>query len=314
MQNKKSKTESERENKENFNNLSNCNNIKINANNNYLKDSHKLIESKCENEYKKKLLVPNKTEVEKKGAEVKQNLFRAKKNSEIQKSDNESNSNNFSNNARSMNMTKNSEMEIQIHKENFRNNSEISENFEDSSEINKERENIYDLDVSYNLKYPHIEADNKKNEIQKKPVEQNPSGEMIEIFNIENQPTDYLVRENSSLIKCYGSDSYNYIKHLENDAISKNFLYKHKINSEIRTKMVDWMIEVLAVYKSEAETFFLSVHLMDSFIDNCNHILKSEDIHLIGVTCMFIATKFEDIIPIRISCFEKKISHGIFNE
>jgi hypothetical protein len=70
-----------------------------------------------------------------------------------------------------------------------------------------------------------------------------------------NDKTIYLDRENSLLLRNYGPEVYFYTRDLEKTCISKNFLKRHQINPEIRTKMVDWMIEVLTVYKSEAETF-----------------------------------------------------------
>ena len=37
--------------------------------------------------------------------------------------------------------------------------------------------------------------------------------------------------------------------------------------------------------------------------------LKNEDIHLIGVACMFIACKYEEIYPVKLKTFYEKISH-----
>jgi hypothetical protein len=129
-----------------------------------------------------------------------------------------------------------------------------------------------------------------------------------------NDKTIYLDRENSLLLRNYGPEVYFYTRDLEKTCISKNFLKRHQINPEIRTKMVDWMIEVLTVYKSEAETFFLAVGIMDSFIDETTLILKSEDVHLIGMVSMFIASKFEDVIPIRMNSMISKIGHDMFSE
>jgi hypothetical protein len=129
-----------------------------------------------------------------------------------------------------------------------------------------------------------------------------------------NDKTIYLDRENSLLLRNYGPEVYFYTRDLEKTCISKNFLKRHQINPEIRTKMVDWMIEVLTVYKSEAETFFLAVGIMDSYIDETTLILKSEDVHLIGMVSMFIASKFEDVIPIRMNSMISKIGHDMFSE
>ena len=64
---------------------------------------------------------------------------------------------------------------------------------------------------------------------------------------------------NNLLLKC-GESSYKYNKYLEESVfkIPSNFLSKQRINPYIRTKMIDWMIEVLSVFDASEETFFLS--------------------------------------------------------
>lgn len=124
---------------------------------------------------------------------------------------------------------------------------------------------------------------------------------------------DYITKENDKLIKYYGSDIFEYAKELDNVDIPNNFMAKHSIDPDIRIKMVDWMVEVLSVYKSEEETFFLAVRLMDMFIYKSTGVINTSEIHLLGIVCMFIASKFEDIFPIRIDSVESKIGHNLFS-
>jgi hypothetical protein len=67
-------------------------------------------------------------------------------------------------------------------------------------------------------------------------------------------------------------------------------------------KMVDWMIQVFRVLKrSSPQTFFLSVSLMDNFFMKKHERkvkLDSNDLHEIGLVCIHISSKFEDVIPI----------------
>jgi len=42
-------------------------------------------------------------------------------------------------------------------------------------------------------------------------------------------------------------------------------LAKHKITENLRARMVDWMVEVLINFKSNDQTFFLSVNLLDRY-------------------------------------------------
>lgn len=130
----------------------------------------------------------------------------------------------------------------------------------------------------------------------------------------KTQLLNYMERENSNLIKVYGAEVYHYTKYLEAETSAIKVLEKHKITPEIRTKMIDWMLEVLNVFKSEEITFFLAVHIMDLFIYKCNTQLSSESVHLIGITSMFIASKFEDVIPLRLNNVTMKIGHNLFTE
>ena len=61
--------------------------------------------------------------------------------------------------------------------------------------------------------------------------------------------------------------------------------------------MVDWMIEVLCSYKCKEQTFFLSVNFMDRYLENHPDSMEPENIHLLGISAMFLAAKYEEIYP-----------------
>lgn len=82
---------------------------------------------------------------------------------------------------------------------------------------------------------------------------------------------------------------------------SPGFLENHSISASLRSKMVDWMIEVLSSYKMTEETFFRSVKMMDRFLKKCEKKQEQKDLHLIGVTSMFSAAKYEEIHPLKLS-------------
>lgn len=64
--------------------------------------------------------------------------------------------------------------------------------------------------------------------------------------------------------------------------------------------MVDWMIEVLTSYKCTEQTFFMAVRLMDDYLLKETRPQTPQDLHLLGVTCMFMACKYEEIYPMRL--------------
>lgn len=121
-------------------------------------------------------------------------------------------------------------------------------------------------------------------------------------------------RLNEILISNYGTEIYDFCVETEERNYVPKPLENHKIDADIRTKMVDWMLEVLGAYNSEIFTFNLSVQIMDMYIAKCKEVLTNNDVHLIGIVSMFIASKMEDICPIRMSHVKSKIAHGKFSE
>lgn len=119
---------------------------------------------------------------------------------------------------------------------------------------------------------------------------------------------------NEILISNYGPEIYEFSIELEKLSYCPNNLKKHKIEGDIRTKMIDWMIEVLSAYNSDPQTFSLSVQLLDMYLSRSLNVLTNNDIHLIGVCCMYIASKMEDIVPLRMNHVKSKISHNKFSE
>lgn len=73
--------------------------------------------------------------------------------------------------------------------------------------------------------------------------------------------------------------------------------------------MIDWMIEVLTNFRCDDQTFFIAVSLQDRFFKFCEESKEVSDLHVVGVTSMFIASKFEDIYPLKMKTVYEKIAH-----
>ena len=93
----------------------------------------------------------------------------------------------------------------------------------------------------------------------------------------------------------------------------QNPLTGHTVTKEYRTKMVDWMIEVSTQFKCSDKAYFLCVAMFDKYLTASmqNGIsLSNKDVHLIGVTTMYMASKFEDVFPLNSHTMSEKIAHG----
>merc|ERR1719263_1423482 len=70
------------------------------------------------------------------------------------------------------------------------------------------------------------------------------------------------------------------------------------------------MIEVLTNFKCDDQTFFIAVSLLDRFAKGNMQTLEVGDLHILGVTSMFVASKFEDIQPLKMKTVHEKIAHS----
>jgi len=63
----------------------------------------------------------------------------------------------------------------------------------------------------------------------------------------------------------------------------------------MRAILIDWIIDVHMKFKLANETLFLTVNILDRYLSK-NHIAR-EKFQLLGISCLFLASKFEDIYP-----------------
>lgn len=63
----------------------------------------------------------------------------------------------------------------------------------------------------------------------------------------------------------------------------------------MRRVLVDWLVDVHLKYQLREETLFLAVNYIDRYTASCS--INRADYQLIGVTCMMIAAKYEEIYP-----------------
>ena len=150
--------------------------------------------------------------------------------------------------------------------------------------------------------------------IKKQKIEKNYDEEQKIREKMKKNEKFYLSREIALTVEKYGRELFSCIKDNESRfLIPLNFIDKHHFAPNVRERMVDWMVEVFSVYKCDPGTFELAVHIMDCFFSRTKKKLKDEDIHLIGLTCIYISSKVEDIAPLRMSHIVKSIGHNTFN-
>ncbi|XP_024970951.1 cyclin-A2-1 [Cynara cardunculus var. scolymus] len=65
------------------------------------------------------------------------------------------------------------------------------------------------------------------------------------------------------------------------------------VTQSMRGVLVDWLVEVCEEYKMVPDTLYLTVYLIDLFLSQ--HYIEQQKLQLLGITCMLIASKYEEI-------------------
>lgn len=63
----------------------------------------------------------------------------------------------------------------------------------------------------------------------------------------------------------------------------------------MRTILIDWLVEVHAKFRLQAETLYLCVNIIDRYC--AATAVDREEIQLVGVTALLLASKYEEIYP-----------------
>ena len=82
-----------------------------------------------------------------------------------------------------------------------------------------------------------------------------------------------------------------------------NIMLRHEnLQPRMRSILIDWLIEVSEVYKLHRETLYLAIDYLDRYLGSTEKLPRNK-LQLIGVTCLFIASKIEEIYPPKLKEF-----------
>ncbi|XP_040363950.1 cyclin-A1-4 isoform X3 [Rosa chinensis] len=116
-----------------------------------------------------------------------------------------------------------------------------------------------------------------------------------EVLDIDNNLTD------PQFCATIASDIYKYLLESEflgfqvNRRPSVDFMetVQKDINSGMRAILIDWLVEVAEEFRLVPETLFLTVNYVDRYLSG--NVMKRQRLQLLGVACMMIAAKYEEI-------------------
>jgi len=100
--------------------------------------------------------------------------------------------------------------------------------------------------------------------------------------------------ENGQLVSEYVKDIYAYLIQLERRfRVSPNFLENKIVTAKMRSVLIDWLIQVHLKFHLLQETLYLCIQIIDAFLQ-AQDVPKMQ-LQLVGVTAMFVASKYEEM-------------------
>ncbi|XP_034477511.1 G2/mitotic-specific cyclin-B [Drosophila innubila] len=139
----------------------------------------------------------------------------------------------------------------------------------------------------------------KKQEVAKKEIVPTTTAVSLSsqrLANVEDIDADD--KENLILVSEYVNDIYQYLYELEiQQPIHVDHLANQlEVSSRMRAVLIDWINEVHMQFHLVAETFHLAVAIIDRYLQVVKNT-RRKHLQLVGVTALFIATKYEELFP-----------------
>lgn len=108
----------------------------------------------------------------------------------------------------------------------------------------------------------------------------------------------------------YAVEIFDYLRELEITTMPNPSYMDHQDNLQwsLRGILVDWLIEVHTRFRLLPETIFLAVNIIDRFLSA--RIVELNRLQLVGITAMFIASKYEELLSPHVVNFRHIADNG----
>lgn len=118
----------------------------------------------------------------------------------------------------------------------------------------------------------------------------------------------------ASMVAEYASDIFEYMACCERESMANpNYMdFQDEIQWHMRTTLIDWLLQVHMRYHMLPETLWIAVNLVDRFLSA--RIVSLAKLQLVGVTAMFIAAKYEEILAPSVEEFVFMTENGYSRE
>jgi len=108
----------------------------------------------------------------------------------------------------------------------------------------------------------------------------------------------------------YVHEIFDYMRVLEQNTLpNPNYMETQgELEWKMRGILVDWLLEVHTRFRLLPETLFLAVNIIDRFLSR--KMVQLDRLQLVGVTAMFIASKYEEVLSPHVQNFRHVADDG----
>ncbi|KAI0100646.1 cyclin-like protein [Nemania sp. FL0031] len=120
--------------------------------------------------------------------------------------------------------------------------------------------------------------------------------------------------DDPSMAAEYAHEIFEYLRDLECKSIPNPQYMNHQDDIGWRTRgiLIDWLIEVHTRFHLLPETLFLTINIIDRFLSK--KVVQLDRLQLVGITAMFIASKYEEVLSPHVSNFKHVADDGFTEE
>ena len=108
----------------------------------------------------------------------------------------------------------------------------------------------------------------------------------------------------------YVVEIFEYLKDIEEATMPNPDYMDHQEHLEwkLRDVLVDWLVEVHTRFHLLPETLFLAINIIDRFLSS--KVVQLDKLQLVGITAMFIASKYEEVLSPHVQNFKHVADDG----
>lgn len=117
-------------------------------------------------------------------------------------------------------------------------------------------------------------------------------------------------RDDPLMVSEYAHEIFEYLLKLEQNSLPNPGYMELQDELEWKTRsiLVDWLIEVHTRFHLLPETLFLAINIIDRFLSE--KVVQLDRVQLVGITAMFIASKYEEVLSPHVGNFKHVADNG----